>query len=264
MVRSVSVLLFQVSSLKSGQIEFESMKYEVKRLIEDTELMQSQTEEANKLKGIAERQVEEALLSLQQEREQRLALKLELDQLRNAEQMMQLNNLANSMGLGLSVNSGTDEDGTDSPGALKHLESSFKFGGKGGDLFSEVHGNLEEELGTLKKEKRELEKNLGELCSDYDEALSNLNAEDAELNRLLSFLRNNTQSDNGTATAEVKRRLASSLDEILKLSKELQEGTGLEESMKLSRVLASKEEEIGYVKRKYSRSELCLRLLPVR
>ena len=43
--------------MKSGQVEFETMKYEVKRLVDEVDVMQSAAEEANKLKTMAERQV---------------------------------------------------------------------------------------------------------------------------------------------------------------------------------------------------------------
>lgn len=169
------MFLFQVSSLKSAQVEFESMKHEVKRLLEEADIVQAQLEEANKLKHLAEKQIEEALLSLQQEREQRLTLKKEFDQLKSAEQLMQLNNLANNflrMGAG-GPGAEEDEGENESPGVLKQLESAFVHddsasdsglsGGKG-DLFSEVHGarlgQLEADLAAAKKERADAEKRL--------------------------------------------------------------------------------------------------------
>lgn len=155
--------------MKSAQIEFESMKHEVKRLLEEAEVLQTQTEDANKLKLIAEKQVEDALVALQQEREQRLTLKRELDQLKNAEQLTQLNSLAHSF---FGVGTTGDEDGVDSPGVLKQLESAFSHdhqhnnstgvsSGKG-DLFSEVHGakldELEAQLEAAQKERHDLDK----------------------------------------------------------------------------------------------------------
>ena len=52
------------------------------------------------MKKIAEKQLEEALESLQAEREQRYALKKELDSKNNSESMYQLGNLALSIQVG--------------------------------------------------------------------------------------------------------------------------------------------------------------------
>jgi protein bicaudal D len=47
------------------QVEFEGAKHEIRRLQEDVELLHQQVEELTKLKQIAEKQLEEALESLQ-------------------------------------------------------------------------------------------------------------------------------------------------------------------------------------------------------
>lgn len=58
------------------------MRYEVKRLLDETEVLQTQNEEVTRLKQIAVSQVEEALQNLQHERELKLSLKKELDALK--------------------------------------------------------------------------------------------------------------------------------------------------------------------------------------
>ncbi|KAH7725411.1 Cytoskeleton-like bicaudal D protein 2 [Aphelenchoides avenae] len=152
----------QVSNLKSAQVEYEAMKMDIARLYEDTELLHSVAEEANKLRSLAEKQVEEALLTAQQEREQRIALKKELEHLRNAEHMSSLNSLL--MGI-KDANDGDDQN------ALKQLESSiiadgpieshsFGASAKGSDLFSEIHGDLSDKVDQLEAEKDRLTKQL--------------------------------------------------------------------------------------------------------
>lgn len=47
------------------QVEFETAKYEIRRLTEEIELLNSKCEELGKLKQIAEKQMEEALEALQ-------------------------------------------------------------------------------------------------------------------------------------------------------------------------------------------------------
>ena len=66
---------------------------------EQVEVLQSQVDELTTLKGIAERQMEEALESLQAEREAKYALKKEVDQRANKEAMYNLSSLAMSMKL---------------------------------------------------------------------------------------------------------------------------------------------------------------------
>uniref|UniRef100_UPI00358F8F13 protein bicaudal D homolog 2-like n=1 Tax=Myxine glutinosa TaxID=7769 RepID=UPI00358F8F13 len=66
-----------VSVLRQNQVEYESLKHEIKRL-EDTEDFQSQLDDALLLKQIGEQQLEEALEMLGTEREQKNALRREL------------------------------------------------------------------------------------------------------------------------------------------------------------------------------------------
>jgi protein bicaudal D len=87
----------QVSVLKSAQVEFESAKHEISRLMDMEGDLQRQVEELGALKRIAEKQLEEALEALQVERENRYALKKELDAKINSESIMNLSNLALSL-----------------------------------------------------------------------------------------------------------------------------------------------------------------------
>ena len=82
-------------------MEFEGAKHEIRRLSEEVEVLNSQVEELVKLRKIAERQMEEALESLQAEREAKYALKKDLDSRLNHENMYNLSNLA-AMSMNLS------------------------------------------------------------------------------------------------------------------------------------------------------------------
>ncbi|XP_060521177.1 protein bicaudal D [Cylas formicarius] len=160
----------QVSALKSSQVEFESLKHEIRRLQEEMELLNLQVEELSNLKKITEKHMEEALESLQSEREAKYALKKELDQHINRESFYNINNLAYSIrGITEETTLGSDgeEDG------LKHIEVSLSSGtgseltspdDKHVDLFSEVHLNelkkLEKQLELLEKEKHSLAQSL--------------------------------------------------------------------------------------------------------
>ncbi|KAK2821171.1 hypothetical protein Q7C36_020514 [Tachysurus vachellii] len=68
----------QVSTLKQGQVEFEGLKHEIRRLEEEAQYLNSQLEEAVRLREIGERQLSEALETVKSEREQKAALRKEL------------------------------------------------------------------------------------------------------------------------------------------------------------------------------------------
>ncbi|TMS16814.1 protein bicaudal D homolog 2 [Larimichthys crocea] len=71
----------QVSVLKENQVEFESIKLELTQKNEEQEEMRAQLDEAARLKEIAERQLDEALEALKEEREQKNSLRRELSAL---------------------------------------------------------------------------------------------------------------------------------------------------------------------------------------
>ncbi|XP_072528912.1 protein bicaudal D homolog 1-like isoform X2 [Salminus brasiliensis] len=69
-----------VSTLKQNQVEYEGLKHEIKVLEEETALLNSQLEDALRLKDISESQLEEALDALKSERELKNTLRKELAQ----------------------------------------------------------------------------------------------------------------------------------------------------------------------------------------
>ncbi|XP_011147596.1 protein bicaudal D isoform X1 [Harpegnathos saltator] len=162
----------QVSGLRSSQVEFEGAKHEIRRLTEDVELLNSQVEELTNLKKIAEKQMEEALESLQAEREAKYALKKELDQRINSESIYNLSNLALSI-RGITEDQTICSDGEDDSPALRRIEADLKTQEPGTsatdkqvDLFSEIHLNelkkLEKQLELAETEKAHLMQNLRE------------------------------------------------------------------------------------------------------
>lgn len=162
----------QVSGLRSSQVEFEGAKHEIRRLTEEVELLNSQVEELTNLKKIAEKQMEEALESLQAEREAKYALKKELDQRINSESIYNLSNLALSI-RGITEDQTICSDGEDDSPALRRIEADLKTQEPGTsatdkqvDLFSEIHLNelkkLEKQLELAETEKAHLTQNLRE------------------------------------------------------------------------------------------------------
>lgn len=66
-----------------AQVEFEGLKHEIRRLEEDTQFLNSQLEEAIRLKEIAERQLGEALETIKTECELKASLRKELSHYMN-------------------------------------------------------------------------------------------------------------------------------------------------------------------------------------
>lgn len=66
-----------------AQVEFEGLKHEIRRLEEDTQFLNSQLEDAVRLKEIAERQLGEALETIKTERELKASLRKELSHYMN-------------------------------------------------------------------------------------------------------------------------------------------------------------------------------------
>ncbi|CAI6361492.1 unnamed protein product [Macrosiphum euphorbiae] len=199
----------QIAHLKSSQVEFEGAKHEIRRLQENVELLYLQVDELAKLNKIAEKQMEEALQSLQGEREAKYVLKKELDQRINNESVYNLSNLAFSIrGMGGDQNVGSD-DKDDLP-VLRKLEnyigSTMELPECGKhDLFSEIHLNelkkLEKQLEQVENEKSLLTQNLKESQSASDKCKSDLENLASRIYKLGSHIR--SLEHLGTQTSKV-------------------------------------------------------------
>lgn len=190
----------QVSVLKSTQVEFESLKHEIRTLQEGVELLNSQVEELANLKKIAEKQLNEALESLQAEREAKYALKKELDQHVNRESMYNISNLALSI-RGMADDQNMGSDGEDDLPGLKRLEADIKSSpaqdlnspdDKQLDLFSEIHLNqlrkLEKQLEQAEKEKLLLTQNLRDNQSQIERSQGELQSFISRLMKLAAHV----------------------------------------------------------------------------
>ncbi|BES91394.1 Microtubule-associated protein Bicaudal-D [Nesidiocoris tenuis] len=203
----------QVSGLKSSQVEFEGAKHEITRLREELELYQQQVDELTKLKRIAEKQMEEALESLQAEREAKYAMKKELDHRINSESMFNLSNLAFSIrGMGEEGALASDDDDL----TLKRFEADLQNPEivspetKQVDLFSEIHLNelkkLEKQLEQVENEKVGLAQTLREAQTSAERFQSDLQVHKGRIIKLMSNMDSlhylahnfNPSSDDGT------------------------------------------------------------------
>ncbi|OXB58445.1 hypothetical protein ASZ78_012883, partial [Callipepla squamata] len=119
-----------VSTLKQNQVEYEGLKHEIKRFEEETVLLNSQLEDAIRLKEIAEHQLEEALETLKNEREQKNNLRKELSQYINLNDSMYNNHINISVD-GLKFAEDTSEPNNDDKmnghihGSLVKLNAMF-------------------------------------------------------------------------------------------------------------------------------------------
>lgn len=148
------------------------------------ELLNQQVDELANLKKIAEKQMEEALETLQGEREAKYALKKELDSHLNRESMYHISNLAyNIRGTICDDNTSANSDGEDDNLALKRFEANLSTelkspDGTKCDLFSEIHLNelkkLEKQLEAMENEKTHLTANLREAQTSLDKSQNEL------------------------------------------------------------------------------------------
>ncbi|XP_064779510.1 protein bicaudal D homolog 2-like isoform X1 [Oncorhynchus masou masou] len=149
----------QVSVLKQTQVEFEGLKHEIRRLEEDTQFLNSQLEDAIRLKEIAEQQLGEALETIKTEREHKAALRKELSHYMSIGDSMYHSPLSISLdGLKFSDDAATEPNNDE---ALHGYENGFSklanaiaednraFAHKKGDLFRPVPSLVDDLLSEL-------------------------------------------------------------------------------------------------------------------
>ncbi|GIY29003.1 protein bicaudal D [Caerostris darwini] len=191
----------QISSLRSSQVEFEGAKHEVRCLREEIEAAKGQIEELTSLKRIAEKQLEEALEALQSEREQKYALKKELDQRVNSESIFTINNLGFS-GFGLGNLSHDDGDRSEEDGENDTTLTSLAGMDKDnvskpqsstvGDLFSELHlsevHKLEKQLEATENEKVKISNRLQETQQQLEKTKAELNDQNSRVHQMVEHI----------------------------------------------------------------------------
>ncbi|XP_069484312.1 protein bicaudal D homolog 1 isoform X2 [Ambystoma mexicanum] len=193
-----------VSTLKQNQVEYEGLKHEIKRFEEDTVLLNSQLEDAIRLKEIAEHQLEEALETLKNEREQKNNLRKELCQYINLNDSMYNNHISISVdGLKFSEDGSEREPNNDDKmnghihGPLVKLNGDYRTPAvrKGetslhqvSDLFSELNisemQKLKQQLMQVEREKAMLLTNLQESQTQLEHTQGALTKQHEQVHRL--------------------------------------------------------------------------------
>ncbi|XP_009897943.2 protein bicaudal D homolog 1 isoform X1 [Dryobates pubescens] len=190
-----------VSTLKQNQVEYEGLKHEIKRFEEETVLLNSQLEDAIRLKEIAEHQLEEALETLKNEREQKNNLRKELSQYINLSDSMYNNHINISVdGLKFAEDGGEpnndDKMNGHIHGPLVKLNGDYRTptGRKGeslhpvSDLFSELNiseiQKLKQQLMQVEREKAILLANLQESQTQLEHTKGALTEQHERVHRL--------------------------------------------------------------------------------
>ncbi|KAM7535170.1 hypothetical protein Aperf_G00000100329 [Anoplocephala perfoliata] len=168
-----------VLALKTSQIEFDSLKHELKRGQEENDLMHVQLEEVTRLKRITEKCLEEALESLQIEREQRHNLKKELDSRIAYESFYHLNSIQNGLAQAAQAQL---LNATDSADSLSGGDATAK---KGENLLSELQLS---ESTQFKAEMTDLQHKLEEAQRSAELASSEVNSKQERINQLQNEL----------------------------------------------------------------------------
>ena len=242
-------------------MHYEAIKHENRRLKEDLDDMSAEIEEMAKLKKIVENNLAEALATIVQEREQKHALKKELDQRLKSDSLYALQSLVN---FGLADGRQNHYSAEDSP-ALKRIENEFATGDGPseksasptstipephsvvGDLFSEIHvaevRKLEKLLEDVEIQKIELQTLLDDVRGRLRLAEEELGARDSTIEQLKTQLSNVSASpsvDDTPAEENLHEQIVAIRSQA---ESELEDRTA-EEMIRLQNCTAEQEERI--------------------
>ena len=243
-------------------MDYEAIKHENRRLKEDLDDMTAELEELAKLKKIVETNLEEALATVVQEREQKHAMKKELDQRLKSDSLYALQSLVN---FGLADGRRNHDTAEDSP-ALKRIESEFSSGdGVGdrstsppssipephsvvGDLFSEIHvteiRKLEKLLEDVEIQKSELETVLEDVRERLRLAEEELHAREATIDQLQSQLISSTAAASTANDRRADENLQAEIETIRRQVEADVDSRDSEELRRLRDCTAEQEERI--------------------
>ncbi|XP_069759553.1 protein bicaudal D homolog 1 isoform X2 [Narcine bancroftii] len=211
-----------VSTLKQNQVEYEGLKHEIKRLEEETVLLNSQLEDAIRLKEIAEHQLEEALETLKNEREQKNNLRKELSQYINMSDSM-YNNHINIAVDGLKFSEDGNEPNNDDKvnghihGSLVKLNGDYRTSTTRktdspalvSDLFSELNIS---EMQKLKQQLIQVEREKAILLVNLQESQTQLEHTKGALTEQHERVHSLTEHVNAMRRLQVNKDLKSDLE----------------------------------------------------
>ncbi|KAL4630696.1 protein bicaudal D2-like [Arapaima gigas] len=189
----------QVSALKQSQVEFEGLKHEVRRLEEELQFRNSQLEGTVQLKVIAERQLGEALETIKSEREQKAALRKELNQHLSAGYLFPLATPQDS------VIPSSEESLTDSSGDLSMLANGTKSPPTESELCQPTPSLVDELLSELKmSEIQKLKQQLLQVEREKGALLASLQDSQAQLESSQEALAKHQEQQDHSATRKLQ------------------------------------------------------------
>ncbi|KER23399.1 hypothetical protein T265_08723 [Opisthorchis viverrini] len=220
-----TILSLKTSQLNiSIKVEFESLRHEFKRMQEENDMIHNQLEEITRLKRMTEKSLEEALESLQIERDQRHNLRKELDSRLTSESMYHFGSIHSELKGSVSLlYSGRDNTTPAADISIEKVESSVlsqmepnsvaahnnRDDGllsasmvkttngtpnlvSPGDLFTEIRSSemakFQTELAQLETEKKELVRSLEDTQRSLELATSEVSNKQERINGLLAQL----------------------------------------------------------------------------
>ncbi|TPP56393.1 BICD2 [Fasciola gigantica] len=223
-----------ILALKTSQVEFESLRHEFKRLQEDNEIIHSQLEEITRLKRMTEKSLEEALESLQIERDQRHNLRKELDSRLTSESMYHFTALRHDLkgSVNLSL---TNRDGAEnSSQVLEKIDAALMEKLGSDNKYVQEDARLSQSNAVVKNSNGEqalstpddlfTELRVTEMTK-YQTELSRLEADKNELNRLLEETQRSLELANSEVSNKQERinGLLAQLDAIMSIRSEADE-----------------------------------------
>lgn len=170
----------QIVRLKEDLVELDTVRHENKALEEKLETLESQIIELSTLKKIVEKQLEESLNSIREEREHKYQRKRESHERREKQSLQELKNLASNLNNELYDDIDIDDDDEIKVDQISRGSSSSRNSQEppGGSLFREMHLNelqvLERNIEDLNKYKDGLETELSEFKTDLNVLIKNI------------------------------------------------------------------------------------------
>lgn len=199
----------QIVKLKEDLVELDTMKYENRALNEKLEMLEAQIVEINTLKRIVEKQLEESLNSIREEREHKYQRKRESHERREKQSLQELQNIAKNLSIDYDDVDYDDYDGASDDKPITPTTVDAK-----NSLLSEIQTvdevqRLESKLDEVGKQKEQLESEIGEIRRD----LSKIVDEVELIHKKLPTAVHRT-AESGNNSEKISKQALSSLDKL--------------------------------------------------
>ena len=200
----------QIVKLREDLVEMDTIKHENRALGEKLDMQEAQIVEINTLKRIVEKQLEESLNSIREEREHKYQKKREFHERREKQSLQELQNIAKNLNIDYDDVDYDDYDGVGHDTGGELINPLATAGGANhhqNSLMSEMQTvdelqRLEVKLGELGKHRDQLEAEVIEFKSDLSQMIESVQLISKKLppNAANMESNNNNNSNNNTDT----------------------------------------------------------------